>query len=79
MQKLAASLPPCSYVLVAARGSSDHAATYARYVLGNVARLPVAPAAPSLHTLYRTPPRLMGPLNRTGIVLPVQVSYDRGI
>src|SRR4051794_3281923 len=57
MQRLAQTLPSCSYVLIAARGSSDHAATYARYVLGNVARLPVAPAAPSLHTLYRTPPR----------------------
>jgi len=31
-----------SFVLVAARGTSDHAATYAKYALGHVARLPVA-------------------------------------
>jgi glucosamine--fructose-6-phosphate aminotransferase (isomerizing) len=58
MQRLAQTLPAYSYALVAARGSSDHAATYARYVWGSIAGLPVAPAAPSLHTLYQTPPRL---------------------
>lgn len=62
MQRLATSLPACSYALVAARGSSDHAATYARYVWGALAGLPVAPAAPSLHTLYKTPPRMTGAL-----------------
>lgn len=62
MLALSRTLPPCDYALVAARGSSDHAATYARYVLGALAGLPVAPAAPSLHTLYRTPPRLNGAL-----------------
>jgi glucosamine--fructose-6-phosphate aminotransferase (isomerizing) len=62
MESFGRALPPCSYVVVAARGSSDHAATYARYVLGGVARLPVAPAAPSLHTLYKTPPRFDGAL-----------------
>jgi glucosamine--fructose-6-phosphate aminotransferase (isomerizing) len=62
MRRLAASLPTCSYALVAARGSSDHAATYARYVWGGLAGLPVAPAAPSLHTLYKTPPRMEGAL-----------------
>ncbi len=55
---LAGKLPPFSYALVAARGSSDHAATYARYAWGALARLPVLPATPSLHTLYRTPPQL---------------------
>ena len=62
MIRLAETLPACSYALVAARGSSDHAATYARYVWGALAGLPVAPAAPSLHTLYGTPPRLTGAL-----------------
>jgi glucosamine--fructose-6-phosphate aminotransferase (isomerizing) len=62
MRRLAAELPACSYALVAARGSSDHAATYARYVWGALAGLPVAPAAPSLHTLYKTPPRMDGAL-----------------
>jgi glucosamine--fructose-6-phosphate aminotransferase (isomerizing) len=44
------------YVMVAARGSSDHAALYAKYLLGIVNRLPVALAAPSLFTQYKTPP-----------------------
>jgi glucosamine--fructose-6-phosphate aminotransferase (isomerizing) len=62
MRRFAAWLPACTYALVAARGSSDHAATYARYVWGALAGLPVAPAAPSLHTLYKTPPRMEGAL-----------------
>jgi glucosamine--fructose-6-phosphate aminotransferase (isomerizing) len=44
------------YVMVAARGSSDHAALYAKYLLGIANRLPVALAAPSLFTQYKTPP-----------------------
>jgi glucosamine--fructose-6-phosphate aminotransferase (isomerizing) len=44
--------------LIAARGTSDHAAIYAQYVLGGRNRLPVALAAPSLSSLYDTPPRL---------------------
>ena len=50
------------YVLIAARGSSDHAAIYAQYVLGALARLPVALATPSLFSRYATPPRLAGAL-----------------
>ena len=42
---------PAGIVLVA-RGSSDHAAVYGRYVLELAAGRPVALAAPSLHTLY---------------------------
>lgn len=41
----------CGIVLIA-RGSSDHAALYGRYILELVARRPVSLAAPSLHTLY---------------------------
>jgi glucosamine--fructose-6-phosphate aminotransferase (isomerizing) len=44
------------YVMVVARGSSDHAAVYAKYLLGNANHLPVALAAPSLFTQYMTPP-----------------------
>lgn len=44
------------YVMVTARGSSDHAALYAKYLLGIANRLPVALAAPSLFTQYKTPP-----------------------
>lgn len=46
------------YVLIAARGSSDHAAIYGQYVLGAVARRPVALATPSLFSRYATPPQL---------------------
>jgi glutamine---fructose-6-phosphate transaminase (isomerizing) len=62
MHKVARALPPFSYALVAARGSSDHATTYARYLWGMLAGVPVASAAPSLHTLYHRPPRLDGAL-----------------
>ena len=40
-------------IVIAARGSSDHAAIYGRYLLEAAARRPVSLAAPSLHTLYR--------------------------
>lgn len=47
-----------AFVLLAARGSSDDAARYGKYVLGVRNRLACALAAPSLHTLYGTPPSL---------------------
>lgn len=47
-----------SGVVIAARGSSDHAADYARYLLGNRHRVLVSLAAPSLFTHYATPPRI---------------------
>jgi glucosamine--fructose-6-phosphate aminotransferase (isomerizing) len=46
------------HVMIAARGTSDHAAVYAVYALGAMARLPVALAAPSLTSRYARPPRL---------------------
>lgn len=46
------------HVLIAARGSSDHAAVYAQYALGSVARLPVGLATPSLFSRYGRPPRI---------------------
>jgi len=45
-------------IFVAARGSSDNAALYGKYLWGNLNQLPVALAAPSLFTKYDTPPRL---------------------
>src|SRR5579871_717138 len=60
--QIAAQLPPFSYVLIAARGSSDHAALYAKYAWATLAHYPVALAAPSLYTLYERPPRLDGAL-----------------
>jgi glucosamine--fructose-6-phosphate aminotransferase (isomerizing) len=47
-----------AHVLIAARGTSDHAAIYAQYVLGARNGLPVALAAPSLTSVYGRPPRL---------------------
>jgi glucosamine--fructose-6-phosphate aminotransferase (isomerizing) len=47
-----------AYVMIAARGTSDNAARYAQYVLGDRAGLPVALSTPSLHTLYDSPPNL---------------------
>jgi glutamine---fructose-6-phosphate transaminase (isomerizing) len=53
IDQMRAVLPdrPAGIVLLA-RGSSDNAAVYGRYVLESAARRPVALAAPSLHTLY---------------------------
>ncbi len=45
-------------VLIAARGTSDHAAIYAQYLFGVHNRLPVALAAPSIQSLYGVVPRL---------------------
>lgn len=47
-----------TYVVIAARGTSDNAARYAKYLFGAHNGLPVALATPSLFTLYRRPPRL---------------------
>ena len=47
-----------NYVLIAARGSSDHAGLYAKYLWGMFNGLPVALAAPSLFSRYGMPPRL---------------------
>lgn len=47
-----------SFVLIAARGTSDNAARYANYLWGAFNQLPVALATPSLFTIYQSPPRL---------------------
>jgi glucosamine--fructose-6-phosphate aminotransferase (isomerizing) len=44
-------------VVIAARGSSDHAAIYAQYLFGARLRLPVALATPSLLSIYGAEPR----------------------
>jgi glucosamine--fructose-6-phosphate aminotransferase (isomerizing) len=46
------------YVFLAARGTSDNAGLYAKYLWGSANRMPIALAAPSLFSLYRQPPRL---------------------
>lgn len=51
-----------THVVIAARGTSDNAARYAKYVLGAQNGLPVALAAPSLFSIYKRPPRFDGAL-----------------
>ena len=46
------------HVVLAARGTSDNAALYARYLLESFCDLPVSLAAPSIYTLYKSPPSL---------------------
>jgi glutamine---fructose-6-phosphate transaminase (isomerizing) len=49
-------LPPrLAGIALVARGSSDHAAVYGRYLLEMAARRPAGLAAPSIHTLYASP------------------------
>lgn len=51
-----------THVVMAARGSSDNAARYAQYLWGAHNGVNVALAAPSLYTLYASPPNLDGSL-----------------
>jgi len=46
------------YVMIAARGSSDNAGVYAKYLFQAFNGLPVAMATPSLYTFHHRPPRL---------------------
>ncbi len=45
---------PLRGITLVARGSSDHAAVYGRYLLEQATGKPISLAAPSLHTLYGT-------------------------
>src|SRR6188472_2838137 len=58
-------------VLIAARGSSDHAAIYAQYLFGALQRLPVALAAPALTSVYGVEPRMEH-------ALVIGISHDPG-
>ncbi|HZS76021.1 MAG TPA: SIS domain-containing protein [Ktedonobacteraceae bacterium] len=62
IEQMVRQLPAFDYALIAARGSSDHAATYAKYAWSSLAGYPVALAAPSLLTMYKAAPRLNGAL-----------------
>lgn len=50
------------HVVIAARGTSDNAATYAKYMLEILVGVPVALAAPSVYTLYNANVQLAGSL-----------------
>jgi glucosamine--fructose-6-phosphate aminotransferase (isomerizing) len=51
-----------NYITIAARGASDNAATFGKYLFSAFNQLPVALATPSLYTIYEMPPRLTGSL-----------------
>ena len=69
-------------LLIAARGSSDHAAIYAKYLFETRNRLPVMLAAPSVFGLYRQPPRLSGlavlAISQSGVSPDVVGVLDEG-
>ena len=52
--------PAPKAIVIVARGSSDYAAIYGRYLLEAATGMPVALAAPSLQTLYGVESRLTG-------------------
>lgn len=64
IEKLARQLRSYSprFVSIAARGTSDHAAIYAKYLFSGINCIPTGLAIPSLHTLYRSYPDLSGGL-----------------
>ena len=47
-----------SFVYLAARGTSDNAGLYAKYLWGISNGLPVALAAPSMFSVFKTPPKI---------------------
>jgi glucosamine--fructose-6-phosphate aminotransferase (isomerizing) len=50
------------YIFLAARGTSDNAGLYVKYLFGMHNRIPVSLAAPSMFSVYHAPPRLEGAL-----------------
>jgi len=51
-----------SLIVLVARGTSDNAAQFGRYLLEMATGIPVSLAAPSIVTLYQRPPQLRGAL-----------------
>ena len=64
MEAIARSLRdrPPPVVLTCARGSSDHAATYAKYLIETLIGIPVSSAAPSTASIYGRIPQAQGAL-----------------
>ncbi len=58
IQSIADSIEKPSGIFIAARGTSDNAARYAKYAWGYKNQIPVALAAPSLFSVYQNPPLL---------------------
>lgn len=57
------------FILLAARGTSDNAATYAKYLFSSILGIPTGLAIPSLYTLYDQPPDI-----RDGLVIGISQS-----
>jgi glucosamine--fructose-6-phosphate aminotransferase (isomerizing) len=53
---------PPRFILIAARGTSDNAAIYAKYLFSGINEIPVGLAMPSLYTLYKQMPNMEGGL-----------------
>ena len=64
IQKIAETIrqKDINFIFLAARGTSDHAGQYAKYLWGAYNQLPIALAAPSLFSVYQQPPRLKNAL-----------------
>jgi glutamine---fructose-6-phosphate transaminase (isomerizing) len=87
-QKLAEAIRKAGieYAVIAARGTSDNAAIYAKYLMAMTNGIPVALASPSLYTHYGRPPRLQHSLTigisqsgaSTDIVQMVETARSQG-
>ncbi len=62
IQQMAAEIGKPAGIFIAARGTSDNAARYAKYVWGGCNRIPVTLAAPSLFSIYQSPPLIKSQL-----------------
>ncbi|MEJ2756865.1 MAG: SIS domain-containing protein [Anaerolineales bacterium] len=64
IQRIAAAIrdQEIKYIFLTARGTSDNAGLYAKYLFGAHNRIPVALAGPSLFSVYGAPPALEGAL-----------------
>lgn len=60
-----------AYIFLAARGTSDNAGLYAKYLWGAHNRIPTALATPSLFSIYEKPPNL-----REGFVVGISQSGE---
>ena len=62
LEEIATKIGRPQGIFIAARGTSDNAARYAKYIWGARNRIPVTLAAPSLFSVYAKPPQLKGEL-----------------
>jgi glucosamine--fructose-6-phosphate aminotransferase (isomerizing) len=62
IREMASALGIPGSIFITARGSSDNAALFAKYIWGANNSIPVALAAPSLFSIYDRPPALKGNL-----------------